>query len=139
MGGISSAGTFAPVYDAEKRPITAGGFVDKGAVVFEDVTKAAGLGGWRHVMGTSQKKYILETDGLGVGLIDFENDGWLDIYMVNGTTYDALSGKRTPPHAALFHNNHDGTFTAGPSTAFGAKNAPNFAQDDNMYCCNSIT
>jgi enediyne biosynthesis protein E4 len=111
MGGISSAGTFAPVYDAEKRPITAGGFVDTGTVVFEDATKAAGLASWRHVMGTAKKKYILETDGSGVGLIDYDNDGWLDIYLVNGSTFDALSGKSTPPHAALFHNNHDGTFT----------------------------
>ena len=111
MGGIASAGTFAPVYDAQKRPITAGGFVDQGTIVFEDVTKAAGLSGWRHVMGTPQKKYILETDGSGVGLIDYDNDGWLDIYLVNGSTYDAISGKTSPPHAALFHNNHDGTFT----------------------------
>jgi hypothetical protein len=110
-GGIASAGVFAPVYDEQKRPITAGGFVDKGTVVFEDVTQAAGLSGWRHEMGTPQKKYILETDGSGVGLIDYDNDGWLDIYLVNGSTYDAISGKRTPPHAALFHNNHDGTFT----------------------------
>jgi hypothetical protein len=111
MGGISSAGTFAPVYDAEKRPITAGGFVDVGTVVFKDVTRSSGLAGWRHVMGTAQKKYILETDGSGVGLIDYDNDGWLDIYLVNGSTYDAMNGRRTPPHAALFHNNHDGTFT----------------------------
>jgi hypothetical protein len=111
MGGIASAGVFAPVYDENRRPITAGGFVDKGTVVFEDATKAAGLSGWRHEMGTPQKKYILETDGSGVGLIDYDNDGWLDIYLVNGSTYDAISGKRTPPHAALFHNNHDGTFT----------------------------
>ncbi len=110
-GGISSAGTFAPVYDSQKRPITAGGFVDKGTVVFEDATKEAGLSKWRHVMGTAQKKYIIETDGSGVGLIDYDNDGWLDIYLVNGSTYDAVSGKTTPPHAALFHNNHDGTFT----------------------------
>src|SRR6266568_7951020 len=79
MGGISSAGTFAPVYDTQKRPITAGGFVDTGPVVFEDATRAAGVASWRHVMGTTQKKYILETDGSGVGLIDFDNDGWLDI------------------------------------------------------------
>jgi len=111
MGGIASAGVFAPVYDSQKRPITAGGFVDKGPIVFEDVTQASGLASWRHVMGTPQKKYILETDGSGVGLIDYDNDGWLDIYLVNGSTYDALEGKTTPPHAALFHNNHDGTFT----------------------------
>ena len=111
MGGIASAGTFAPVYDSEKRPITAGGFVDKGTVVFEDITKASGLASWNHVMGTPQKKYILETDGSGVGLIDYDNDGWLDIYLVNGSTYNTLEGKEDPPHAALFHNNHDGTFT----------------------------
>lgn len=110
-GGIASAGVFAPVYDEHRRPITAGGFVETGPVVFEDVTAAAGLSIWRHEMGTPQKKYILETDGSGVGLIDYDNDGWLDIYLVNGSTYDAISGKREPPHAALFHNNHDGTFT----------------------------
>jgi len=111
MGGIASAGVFAPMYDEQHRPITVGGFVEKGTVVFEDATRAAGLSGWRHEMGTPQKKYILETDGSGVGLIDYDNDGWLDIYLVNGSTYDAINGKRTPPHAALFHNNHDGTFT----------------------------
>ena len=111
MGGVSSAGTFAPVYDSQKRPITAGGFLDSGPFVFEDVSKVSGLDRWQHVMGTLQKKYILETDGSGVGLIDYDNDGWLDIYLVNGSTYDALTGKKLPPHAALFHNNHDGTFT----------------------------
>jgi len=110
-GGIASAGVFAPTYDAQHRPITAGGFVDKGVVVFEDASKSSGLSSWIHEMGTRQKKYILETDGSGVGLIDYDNDGWLDIYLVNGSTYEALAGKRTPPHAALFHNNHDGTFT----------------------------
>jgi hypothetical protein len=110
-GGIASAGVFAPVYDAEKRPITAGGFVNDGVVVFADVTKSAGLAEWQHVMGTPQKKYILETDGSGVALLDYDSDGWLDIYLVNGSTYNALEGKEAPPHAALFHNNHDGTFT----------------------------
>ena len=110
-GGHVTGAPQAPVYDAQKRPITAGGFVDSGTVVFQDVTKAAGLGGWKHVMGTPQKKYILETDGSGVGLIDYDNDGWLDIYLVNGSTYKALEGKEPAPHAALFHNNHDGTFT----------------------------
>jgi hypothetical protein len=111
MGGNSTAGTFAAVYDEQKRPITAGGFVDSGPVVFEDITKKAGLSGWTHKMGTPEKPFILETDGSGVALLDYDNDGWLDIYLVNGSTFDALDGKETPPHAALFHNNHDGTFT----------------------------
>ena len=61
--------------------------------------------------GTPEKTFIIEENGSGVGLIDYDNDGWLDIYLVNGSTYDALSAKTQPPHAALFHNNHDGTFT----------------------------
>ncbi len=62
-------------------------------------------------MGTPDKKYILESIGSGVALLDYDNDGWLDIYLVNGSTQAALDGKALPPHAALFHNNHDGTFT----------------------------
>jgi enediyne biosynthesis protein E4 len=111
VGGNSTGGTFAPVYDSEHRPITAGGFVDTGPVVFQDITRQAGLANWRHVMGTPEKNFILEADGSGVGLIDYDNDGWLDIYLVNGSTFNALDGKESPPHAALFHNNHDGTFT----------------------------
>ena len=111
MGGASTGAPAKPVYDAQHRPITAGGFVDSGPLVFADISKQSGLAGWKHVMGTPAKQYILETDGSGVGLIDYDNDGWLDIYLVNGSTYDALDGKTTPPHAALFHNNHDGTFT----------------------------
>jgi enediyne biosynthesis protein E4 len=111
MGGSSTGGVYAPVHDAENRPITAGGFVDSGPVVFQDVSKQAGLTIWRHKMGTPEVKYILESIGSGVALLDYDNDGWLDIYLVNGSTYDALDGKEGAPHAALFHNNHDGTFT----------------------------
>ena len=111
QGGIASGVAAAPVYDAQKRPITAGGFVDTGPVIFEDITKQAGLSGWRHKMGVPEKKFIVETNGSGVCLIDYDNDGWLDIYLVNGSTFNALDGKEEPPHAALFHNNHDGTFT----------------------------
>jgi enediyne biosynthesis protein E4 len=110
-GGASTGGEHAAIHDAQNRPITAGGFVKEGPVVFQDVTHAAGLDTWTHQMGTPQKQFIIETNGSGVGLLDYDNDGWLDIYLVNGSTYDALSGKTTPPHAALFHNNHDGTFT----------------------------
>jgi enediyne biosynthesis protein E4 len=112
LAGIDSNTSGAPaVYDSAKRPITAGGFVDSGPVIFQDVTRAAGLSGWSHTMGTADKGLIIDTNGSGVGLIDYDNDGWLDIYLVNGSTFNALDGKQTPPHAALFHNNHDGTFT----------------------------
>src|SRR5580693_3486021 len=110
-GVVSTGGVHSAVLDSEKRPITAGGFVDSGPVVFKDVSTEAGLTRWRHVMGTPEKTFILETVGSGVALLDYDNDGWLDIYLVNGSTYDAMSGKAETPHAALFHNNHDGTFT----------------------------
>jgi enediyne biosynthesis protein E4 len=111
QGGMSTSGAHAPVLDEEKRPITAGGFVDAGPVIFEDIAEKAGLASWQHTMGTPDKKFILETVGSGIALLDYDNDGWLDIYLVNGSTYDAMSGKSAAPHAALFHNNHDGTFT----------------------------
>jgi len=110
-GGSSTAGVHAPIHDAENRPITAGGFVKTGPIVFEDDSQKSGLASWTHVMGTPKKQFIIEANGSGVCLLDYNNDGWLDIYLVNGSTYDALSGKTTPPHAALFRNNHDGTFT----------------------------
>ena len=97
--------------DAQHRPITAGDFVKSGPVVFMDDSAAAGLTHWTNKTGTPAKRYLVETKGAGVALIDYDNDGWLDIYVVNGSTFDALDGKETPPHAALYHNNHDGTFT----------------------------
>jgi hypothetical protein len=110
-GGTNSGPPRPAQFDEQHRPITAGGFVASGPVIFEDVSEKAGLTHWTHKMGTKEKKYIIETNGSGVGLIDYDNDGWLDIYVVNGSTFDALDGKETPPRAALFHNNHDGTFT----------------------------
>jgi enediyne biosynthesis protein E4 len=110
-GGVDTGPPQAPQYDAQHRPITAGGFVADGPVVFEDAAEKAGLTHWTHTMGSKDKKYIIETNGSGVCLLDYDNDGWLDIFLVNGSTFDAMDGKATPPHAALFHNNHDGTFT----------------------------
>jgi hypothetical protein len=108
--GVDTGGAHAAVLDDQHRPITAGGFVKTGPVIFQNISKESGLATWHHTMG-SDDKYILDAVGSGVGLLDYDHDGWLDIYLVNGSTYDALTGKTTPPQAALFHNNHDGTFT----------------------------
>lgn len=109
--GVNTGGAHPLVLDSQHRPMTAGGFVKSGPIVFQDVAGKAGLATWHHQMGTPQKAYILESIGSGVALLDFDNDGWLDIYLVNGSTVEAQSGKAPAPHAALFHNNHDGTFT----------------------------
>ena len=110
-GGMASGAAQKAEFDAEHRPITAGGFVKSGPVIFQNVARQAGLTTWHNTNGTPEKRFIVEAKGSGVCLLDYDNDGWLDIYLVSGSTFDAQSGKTTPPRAALFHNNHDGTFT----------------------------
>jgi len=109
--GVSTGVAHAPRKDAQSRTITAGGFVDGAPVVFTDITKAAGLDKFHHRSGSPEKTSIIETPGSGVALLDYDNDGWLDIYLLNGSTVPALKGQEPAPKAMLFHNNHDGTFT----------------------------
>jgi enediyne biosynthesis protein E4 len=109
--GVSTGPPRPAVKDAKMRPITAGGFVDGAPVVFEDVTPSSALDNFLHRSGSPEKAMILESVGSGVALLDYDNDGWLDIYMLNGSTVPAQNGKESPPRAMLFRNNHDGTFT----------------------------
>src|SRR5260370_544944 len=110
-GGAATGGVFAPIRDALSRPITAGGFVDGAPVVYQDITKQSGLSAWRNHTGSPEKNYILELASAGVALLDYDNDGWLDIYLVNGSTYRALAGLDPAPRPPPFHNTHDDTFT----------------------------
>jgi enediyne biosynthesis protein E4 len=109
--GVSTGAARPAVKDDKSRPITAGGFVDGAPVIFVDIAKQAGLTKFLHRSGSSEKSTIVETPGSGVALLDYDNDGWLDIYILNGSTVPALLGKEPAPRAMLFHNNHDGTFT----------------------------
>jgi hypothetical protein len=77
---------------------------------FVDEAAKAGLTAPNTFGGVDTKKFILETTGTGVAVFDYDNDGWPDIFVVNGTTLDPLAGKQ-PPTNHLYHNNHDGTFT----------------------------
>jgi len=61
--------------------------------------------------GVDSKRYIIETTGSGVAILDYDNDGWPDIFLVNGTTLDGAKGEKTQPSSHLYHNNHDGTFS----------------------------
>ncbi len=75
---------------------------------FIDVTQKAGIH-FSHNNGAFGKKYLPETMGPGVAFIDYDNDGWQDIFIVNGTAWPGHPGRVTTP--VLYHNNHDGTFT----------------------------
>lgn len=75
---------------------------------FTDVAAQAGLHAPLIYGGVDRKTYILETVGCGCALIDYDNDGWLDVFLLCGTRLDG-----TPPGATnrLYKNNRDGTFT----------------------------
>lgn len=80
-------------------------------VTFSEITKAAGLGSFRFTVGTPAKDYIIEGPGAGSAILDYDNDGWMDIYLVNGSTIAALKGRAAHPKAALYRNNGNGTFS----------------------------
>ena len=79
-----------------------------GPIEFIDVTEQAGIH-FKHNSGAFGKKYLPETMGSGVCFLDYDNDGWQDILFVNSMDWpEHKNGKSFP---ALYHNNHDGTFT----------------------------
>src|SRR5436190_2655477 len=79
------------------------------AVTFTDIATQAGLSRARNLSGSPvDKKFLVEEMGGGVALFDFDNDGWLDIFLVNGSTFGSPARK---PTSYLFRNNRDGTFT----------------------------
>jgi hypothetical protein len=77
---------------------------------FTDVAEKAGLIMTNIFGGKETKKYIIETTGTGVAIIDYDNDGWPDIFLVNGTTLEGFPADKAPTNH-LYRNNHDGTFT----------------------------
>src|SRR5882757_1344959 len=77
---------------------------------FRDLAAKAGLTSVSVFGGENSKKYIIETTGSGVAIFDYDNDGWPDIFMVNGTTLEGFKADEGPTNH-LYHNNHDGTFT----------------------------
>ena len=79
-------------------------------VSFPDVAKQAGLNAKTIYGGEHKNKYLLETTGCGVAFYDYDNDGWLDIFLVNGWRLEGFP-KGQEPHSHLFKNNRDGTFT----------------------------
>jgi hypothetical protein len=78
------------------------------AISFRDVTQQSGIR-FTHNNGAFGKKFLPETLGPGVAFIDYDNDGWPDIFLVNGMDWPGHQQKHTTPK--LYHSNHDGTFT----------------------------
>ena len=79
-----------------------------GPIEFTDVTAKAGIH-FKHNTGAFGKKYLPETMGSGVCFLDYDNDGWQDILLINSTDWPGHESGKS--FSALYHNNQDGTFT----------------------------
>ena len=78
------------------------------AIRFEDITQKAGIN-FTHYTGAFGKKYLPETMGPGCAFIDYDNDGYPDILLINGKDFPGHKTRRATPK--LYHNNGNGTFT----------------------------
>jgi enediyne biosynthesis protein E4 len=113
-------------------------------VTFVDVASQAGLNAPNVWGGVDRKRYIVEAKGSGLAFFDYDNDGWLDIYLTNGTRLDAHWAPGTAPTSHLFKNNRDGTFTdvtaksglarTGWQTGVCVGDYDNDGWDD-LFCC----
>ena len=82
-------------------------------IQFRDITAQAGIH-FTHNNGAFGKKWLPETMGPGCAFIDYDNDGYPDIILINGEDFQGhphISGKPGASTLKLYHNNHDGTFT----------------------------
>ena len=83
---------------------------------FEEIPPSTSGIRWTHVAGLSPEMYLPETIGPGCAFLDYDNDGWMDIYLVNSGPCDFFKPS-SPLHNALYRNNRDGTFTEVTETA----------------------
>jgi len=90
--------------------------IKPGLVHFEDIAAQAGLTVPNIYGGDTHKEFIIETTGNGAIIFDYDNDGWPDIFLPNGSTIEGFP-KDQAPTGHLYHNNHDGTFTDVTSRA----------------------
>src|SRR5439155_14097178 len=80
------------------------------SVTFVDVAQRARLTSPVIYGGLDRKKYIIETNGCGVAFLDYDNDGWMDIFLLNGTRLEEFPKGKEPTNK-LYHNERDGSFS----------------------------
>ena len=113
-------------------------------VLFVDVARQAGLTIPNVWGGIAHKRLIIETKGSGIAFFDYDNDGWIDIYLTNGDRFDAHWAPGEAPISHLYKNNRDGTFTdvtaksglgrSGWQTGVCVGDYDNDGWDD-LFCC----
>src|SRR2546429_5514912 len=113
-------------------------------VQFVDVASAAALTMPKAWGGADHKKYIIEAKGSGLAFFDYDLDGWLDIYLTNGTRFNTDWPAGKAPTSHLYKNNRDGTFTdvteksglarTGWQTGVCVGDYDNDGSDDLLWC-----
>jgi enediyne biosynthesis protein E4 len=86
------------------------GHLTAAAALFEEIPPSVSGISWTHENAMSPDRYLPETMGPGVGFVDYDNDGWMDLFMVNSGAADFYTPSK-PLKNALYKNNRDGTFT----------------------------
>jgi enediyne biosynthesis protein E4 len=79
-------------------------------VQFNDIAARVGLTMMNFNGGDTRKEFLIETTGSGAVIFDYDNDGWPDIFLPNGSTVAGFAAGKAPT-GHLYHNNHDGTFS----------------------------
>src|SRR5713101_4417300 len=102
---ISLAFGFLPTMYGQRAGASA-----KAVVTFQEVSPDTSGIKWVHNNAHSSERHLPETVGAGCAFFDYDNDGWMDIYLVNSGASDFYTPS-TPLKNALYHNNHDGTFS----------------------------
>lgn len=97
-------------------PLLPGGYTGQPVITtspwFADLARRAGLDAFRDTCGSLAKNYLVETVGSGAAVFDYNGDGLLDVFFVNGSTFQILDNPGLPRTCGrLFRNNGDGTFT----------------------------
>ncbi|PYQ39202.1 MAG: RNA-binding protein, partial [Acidobacteria bacterium] len=138
--GADASSVLASGDDAAKRAVHS----PESSVQFVDVAREAGLTIPNVWGGTDHKRYIIEAKGSGIAFFDYDQDGWLDIYLTNGTRFNEKWPGGQAPTSHLYKNNRDGTFTdvteesglgrTGWQTGVCVGDFDNDGWDD-LFCC----
>jgi hypothetical protein len=134
-----------PLWRWEKTPhLAASSLSSASPVVFVDVAREAGINVPNVWGATDHKRSIIEAKGSGLAFFDYDHDGWLDIYLTNGTRLDANWPPGQAPTSHLYKNNRDGTFSdvtgksglarTGWQTGVCVGDYDNDGWDD-LFCC----